>query len=332
MSKKITIQDIAKRADVSIATVSRILNNKGKVKETTKQHVLSVMKEMNFSAPSASSLTDSNSKNLLMCLPDFQNPFYSDIIDGAQTAAHKNGYEIFLIQAKDFYKDREAYENILKSNSFAGLLILSAIPQMDLIEELSLICPVVMCSEYPENPKMSFISINDIESAKKAVNYLISTGRKKIGMINSTLNHKYARHREHGYREAMKEAGLLIDENWIAHISAVDYSLSYSTVLHILNSENRPDAFFTSSDVFAASVINAAQNLNLQVPNHISVIGFDNIEIAKITNPQITTISQPRYQMGLQSCLLLIEKINNPVMPDRQIILETELIVRGSTL
>lgn len=332
MNRKITIQDIANRAGVSIATVSRILNNKGNVKESTKQHVLNVMKELGFSPTESRTLTDSDSKSLLMCLPDFQNPFYSKIIDGAQAAAHKNGYEIFLLQAKNFYAQKHVYQSILKSNSFAGLLILSAIPQMDIIEELSLICPVVMCSEHPENPRMSYISINDVESAKKAVRYLISTGRKKIGMVNSTLKLKYARHREKGFREALKEAGLAVNEKWITHVPAIDYSLSYAHVQAILTSGDRPDAFFTSSDVFAASVINASHHLGLDVPHDISVIGFDNIDLAKITNPQITTISQPMYDMGFQSCLLLIEKIENPAKPDRKIILDTELIVRGSTL
>ncbi|MGB8454897.1 MAG: LacI family DNA-binding transcriptional regulator [Anaerocolumna sp.] len=328
----ITIEEIAKKANVSIATVSRIINHKGSVKPETRQRVLDIMEELNFLPRTISPLSDSNSNVILMCVPEFDNPFNSLVINGVQKSAHEHGYDILLLQAKAFYTESSDYTNILKNNSIAGIIILSSVPHPKLIEELTFRCPVVMCSEYCEEYNVPFVSIDDVAAARTAVNYLISSGCKKIGMINCSLKHKYARHREQGYKDALEAAGMTINESWIAHISSINYSLALSNAMHILSLPDRPDAFFTASDVFAVSVMNGAKKLGLSVPGDISIIGFDNIELSTMTEPQITTIEQPSYQLGFQSCELLVEKIDKPFIEDKQIILGTELIVRGSTL
>lgn len=331
-STKMTIEAIAKQSQVSIATVSRIINNKDNVKPETRQKVLKVMEDLKFLPSQPSALSDSGSKVILMCIPEFHNPFNSLVIDGVQNAAHAQGYDILILQSHGYYTDKEDYTNILKSNSIAGILILAAVPHAELLEELSFRCPVVMCSEYPENYGVSYVSIDDVASAKKAVNYLISTGRHKIGFINANKQFKYARHREKGYMEAMHEANLEINPSWITHISSINYRMALSNALHILKLPERPDAFFTCSDVFAISAINAAKQLNLKVPTDVSVIGFDNIELSIMSDPPVTTIEQPSLQLGYQACELLIEKINNPESAVKQIILDTELIVRNSTV
>lgn len=328
---KITIEEIAKRANVSIATVSRIINHKDTVKPATRQKVLDIMEEMNFQPKSAPVITNSKSKVILMCVPDFTNPFNSPVIDGVQKAAHVHDYDVLILQSKDFYTESTDYLNIIKNNSLAGMLILSSAPTSKLLEELSFRCPVVMCSEYAEDYGVSYVSINDFDAAKKAVNYLISTGCKKIGMINSNTKFKYARHREKGYFSALTDANLESNPEWISHISSINYNLALSNAKHILSLPNRPDAFFAISDVFAVAVIRAAKELGLRVPEDVSVVGFDNIELSVMCDPKITTVEQPAFDIGLQACELLIEKISNPSFTDKQIILNTELIVREST-
>ncbi|WMC91124.1 LacI family DNA-binding transcriptional regulator [Kineothrix sp. MB12-C1] len=328
---KITIEEIARRADVSIATVSRIINHKDNVKPATRQRVLEVMEALKFSPQRPSTLSDSNSKVILMCIPGFDNPFNSPVIDGVQKSAHSQGYDVLILQSRDFYTDSSDYTNILKNNSIAGILILASVPHSELLDELTFRCPVVMCSEYTENYGVSYVSIDDVAAAKKAVNYLISTGRKKIGFMNCNMHFKYARHREKGYLAALKEANAEINPAWTTHLSTINYSQAFSNALHILSLTDRPDAIFACSDVFAVSAINAAKQLGLRVPEDVSVVGFDNIELSTMSRPTITTIEQPCFQLGYQSCELLIEKIKNPNMEDKQIILDTELIVREST-
>lgn len=330
--KRITIEELAQKADVSIATVSRVINNKGNVKKATRDHVIEVMQEYDFQPPNMHSLSDPNSKILLTCVPDFCNPFYNPVIDGIQKAAHENDYDVLLLQSRDYYTETSDFTNILKEKAIAGILILSSVPTAALLNELSFKCPVVMCCEYPEDNSASYVSINDVAATITAINYLVSTGCKKIGLMNSSLKFKYARHREKGFSLALKEHGLEINEAWVSHISSINYNFAYSSALHMLQLPDRPDAIFACSDVYGIAIVNAAKTLGLRIPEDLSVIGFDNTEISLMSDPPLTTIDQPKMQLGYQSCELLIDKIKYPHAIDKQIVLNTELVIRGSTL
>lgn len=329
--KRITIEEVAAEANVSIATVSRIINNKGNVKKTTRDHVIETMQRLDFHPQNLHPLSDPSSNTILTCVPDFCNPFNSPVIDGIQKAAHENNYDVLLLQSKDYYTEISDFSNILKEKSIAGILILSSVSNNALLDELSFKCPIVMCSEYAENYGVSYISINDVTSSMTAVNYLISTGCRKIGLMNSSPKFKYARHREKGFFLAMNEHGLETNNAWISHISSINYNLAYSTALHILQLKNRPDAMFACSDVFGIAIVNAAKKLGLRVPEDLSVVGFDNIDVSLMSDPPLTTIDQPKFQLGYQAGELLINKIKSPDTIDKQIILNTELIIRGST-
>lgn len=312
------MEELAEKSGVSIATISRIINNSGNVKQSTKEHVIAVMQELDFHPKNMHPLSDTKSNVILVCVPDFFNPFNGTVIDGIQNAAHQNGHDVLLLQSKEFYTTFDDFSNILKNNSIAGIIILSSVSNNEILDALSFRCPVVMCSEHTENYGVSFVSINDLTSSMTAVNYLVSTGKKKIGLMNCNTRFKYARHREKGYIKALKEAALEVNEQWMAHISSINYKLAYSTALHMLQQKNRPDAFFACSDVFGIAIINAAKQLGLKVPEDIAVVGFDNIDIAIMSDPPLTTIEQPTYQLGFQACELLLEKIKNPETTDRK--------------
>lgn len=330
--KQITIEELAEKANVSIATVSRVLNNKGNVKKETKNHVIEIMKEYDFHPKNIHLLSDPSSKILLTCVPDFCNPFYSPVIDGIQKAAHENDYDVILLQSRDYYTEFSDFTNILNEKSIAGILILSSVPDAKLIGELNLKCPVVMCCEYPEDYDIPYVSINDVTSTITAMNYLVLIGCRKIGLMNSSLKFKYARHREKGFYIALNEHELETHPAWIAHISSINYNLAYSSALHILQLPDRPDAMFACSDVYGIAIVNAAKNLGLHIPEDLSVIAFDNTETSLMSDPPLTTIDQPKQQLGYQSCELLIDKIKSPESANKQITLNTQLIVRGSTL
>ena len=220
---------------------------------------------------------------------------------------------------------------MIKKEGFSGVLWLSSTPPAELLSVISHHCPIVMCCEYPEDYPCSYVTIDDVSAAFKAVNYLISTGCRKIGFVNCSLKYKYARHRRDGYLRALNNAGLEYNPDWYVSIPTIDYTLAYSAVLQTLNAGPVPDAFFTCSDVYAAATINAAQQLGIRVPADLSVIGFDNIETSRMTLPAITTIAQPGFQIGQQAGSLLVEKILNPELADRHMLLSTELVIRDST-
>lgn len=329
MKGKPTLIQIADKAGVSIATVSRILNETGQVSHTTRQKVLHAIRELEYDTALAK--TTSAYGAILVLVPDFVNPFYANIIDGIQQTARDNHFEAFLVQTKDFYPTPNYYLNLLKRGHFSGALWLSSTPPGELLTVIENYCPIVMCCEYPEDQSCSYVSIDDVTAAYRAVNYLISLGCTKIGFVNCSQKYKYARHRREGYLKALEHSGLHFNPEWYISIPSIDYTLAYSAILQTLNGDSLPDAFFACSDVFAAATINAAQHLGIRVPEALSVIGFDNIETSRITSPPITTIAQPNFQIGQQACAILVEKIRNPNLPNRQILLNTELIIRDST-
>ncbi|MFV0380289.1 MAG: LacI family DNA-binding transcriptional regulator [Anaerorhabdus sp.] len=336
MSKrnKVTIEDVASEANVSIATVSRVINEKDKVGLKTKEKVIAAINLLGFEIKKTNSLSDNNSKTILVCLTELKNPFIVPVIDGIQNSAHKNGYDTFLLQTKNLYVNFKDYESVLKSQKFAGVVFLSSVTSLQLkiiTEQLNYRCPTVFCSEYVEDANISYTCIDDVEALYKSTSFILSCDRSKIAFFNCSFNHNYARRREIGFRKAMEDNQIPINEHWMFNLSTVNYSLAYSSALDLLSLENRPDAIVCASDMFALGIIKACKKKKLKIPEDIAIIGFDNIDLTVITDPPLTTIAQPSYQLGYKSCELLVEKINNPETPVKRIVLETELIVREST-
>ena len=332
ISKTVTISQIAKQANVSIATVSRIINKSGYVKPETTQKVLQAISHFGLTPKDFHiAETATNTCSILVCFPDFRNPFYTEVIDGIQAAAASRGFRTFFYEASDYKNALNEYEVIMDQNHFSGLLLVHNIFDKEKLSRLRLKYPIVMCSEHCYLPNVSFVSIDDIYSSQIAINYLISTGRTKIALINSMLTNAYAKYREKGYLEAMAKAGLVPRNEWIMHVSSIDFDMAVSIISALLKKPDHPDAFYCVSDVYGAAAIKAIQNCNMQVPKDIAVIGFDNIDLSKMVVPSLTTISQPKRQIGHQSCELLLDLIENPSSPTQHILLNTELIVRDST-
>ena len=329
MPKKATLTQISQTAGVSIATVSRVLSGKDTVSPGTRQRVLRAIRDLEFDAGLKPAVPVGSS--ILALVPDFYNPFYAGIIEGVQQTAHAGGYEVFFLPTGDTYSGAAALSGMIRREGFSGILWLASTPGPELLTAVGSSIPMVMVGEYPEDHPVSYVSVDDVTAAYRAVSYLISTGCRRIGMVNCSSRYKYARHRLEGYRRALEDAGLPFDADQYASIPSIDYTLAYSAALQVLHNEPAPDAIFAASDVLAAAVINAASSLGIRVPESLSVIGFDNVLTGRITQPSITTIAQPSLQLGQQACSILLEKIQTPSLPDRHILLNTELIIREST-
>lgn len=324
ISENVTISQIAEKAKVSTATASRVINQPGTVKEETRNRVLQAMKELNYQTKR------SDHKILLASFSDFVNPFYSECITGMQTAARRRDYQLFLQQI-DNTDNPAAYDNLINSKVFQGIIFCHSVPSGETLDSLRMKYPIVMCSQYNDETDIPYVAIDDYESAWKAVSYLAATGRKKIAFINSSLNHSYSRLREKGYREALLAAGLLVREEWIAHLMDISFDIAYSIAHSLLSAADIPDAIFCASDVFACAAVKAAHTCNLDIPADIAIMGFDNVNLTNMTFPTISTVNQPAYQMGYQSCNLLIDQIENPSISNRAIIMATDIVVRAST-
>jgi DNA-binding LacI/PurR family transcriptional regulator len=192
---KATVKQIADLTGVSVATVSRVMNHKTTVKEHTRQKILEAMEQLNVN-PSSVFSTDQTSRTILLCVPDFSNPFNNLIFEGIHKSAYRNRYRVPILQSKEAYPTFEDCEEILKNHSFAGIILLTSVVDTKVLETLNRSYPVVMCSEHCDINGVSFVSIDDVTAARKATEYLVSCGCKKIALLNSPLSRSYARNRE----------------------------------------------------------------------------------------------------------------------------------------
>lgn len=327
MYKNVTIAEIAKRANVSTATVSRALNGASSVKESTRNLILSTA---NSIARENSTRPANESRIILASFPNLSNPFYANMFKGILDAVASRNYKV-VFYAMDNYTAKDSYSFFSENVFFDGLIIAHAVPDYHYLDSVRERVPIVMCAEHNEGEIGPYVAIDDYEAAYNAVRYLISTGRKKIAMLNSSLRNNYARHRERAFRDCLAAYGLPLREDWIVHSSEVNYYLGLTAASQLLNKPDKPDAIFCVSDVFAAATINTAVGLKIAVPEDLAVVGFDNIDIATMTLPTITTVAQPTYQIGAQACQLLIDQLEYHSYVPKQVILNSELIIRNST-
>lgn len=327
-----TIQDVAKKAGVSVATVSRVLNDSPAVSHEAKEKVMNAIKELNYHPNLLGrNLRRMETKMILALLPNVSNPFYARIVKGIEDVGHKNGYNVMLCNTDSDIKRERIYLELLKNKLSDGVIFMA--PEMDK-DELTLIgqnYPVVQCCEYKEGARVSHVSIDNFAAAYKAVKHLTGLGHRRIGMISSDKNFLSVKQREAGYKKALQDEGIEFDENLVKY-GDYGFKSGLRAAKQLLSMNLRPTAIFAISDIMAIGAIRAAKEAGLKVPEDVAVVGFDNISFASMYDPMLTTISQPKYDLGCVAMELLLKHINGKLSEPQNIILEHELIIRESTV
>ncbi|MCY1152103.1 MAG: LacI family DNA-binding transcriptional regulator [Sphaerochaetaceae bacterium] len=330
MNKKATYNEISTLSNVSIATISRFMNKPFSVKKETREKILEAMQKLGMDSSFIENKKSIENNVIIFNIPSLINPIYSEIIAGAKDCANRNRYNLLI--SEDVITDRSInnFIDMLKTSNAAGLITTNIIPT-NLLEEINNVVPVIQCGEHNTALSLPYVSIDDIQASKKAVDYLISLGRRKIAILNGPLEYKYAKDRLIGYQQSLISADIPLDYNLIYEIPKINYDIACATCHQLINSKNRPDAIFAVSDIYAIAAIKTIKQNHLKVPNDIAVIGFDNIFLTYMTSPTITSVSQPKYQLGIYSCSMLIQRINKEESPLESMKLETEIIIREST-
>ena len=325
-----TIQEVAQKAKVSVATVSRYLNNPDIVAKATRLRVEEAIQDLNYE-PSilGRNLRKSESKLLIVLIPSISNPFYTEIINGIEDTAIEQGYNILLCQTDSNPKREAIYFNLIKNQLADGIITMDPAVDRRNLTEISSAYPLVQCSEYDEEGIISYVTIDNELAAYHAVKHLIKIGHQKIAMINSNEKFLYARERKQGYERALKESGLSIYPEWVYTTENLEFDSGRQAMKKLLNRDIRPTAVFTVSDILAIGALKEINATGLHVPEDIAVIGFDKINFSNMTYPTLTTIAQPMYQMGSMSAQMLINKISGKRTDS--IILDHELVIREST-
>ncbi len=329
-SNKVSIALVAKQAGVSSATVSRVLNHPELVNEETVRTVSSIMESLGYKPQPSRAKNTSDRKLILIHVPETSNPFYDEVITGVTSANENHAYRTLISQGD--LNHRGAMDNFVQllEDTRAGGVILCSNLKKEYCDRISAAVPLVQCCEY-SNEDYSYVSIDDFRAAYTAMEHIYSTGHRKIAFVNGPSNFKYATERFHGYEAFLEYAGLPFQSSWCINIPEINYEIAFAATSQMLNSSEPPDAVLASSDVIAAAVIKAAKLHQLNVPEDLIVVGFDNVFISTISDPPITTISQPRFQIGYTAGEILHQHIVSKQAQPQHIILNTELIIRASS-
>ncbi|MGB8271557.1 MAG: LacI family DNA-binding transcriptional regulator, partial [Priestia megaterium] len=284
----VRIIDVAKKANVSTATVSRVLSKPNTVTEETTEKVLQVIKELNYQPNAlARQLRKLETKTILVIVPDITNPFFSKVLRGIESVAVINGYQVLLGDTGNDLERENGYLNILLQKKADGMVLLTARMESKNIEEMALKYPVVLACEYIEGSAIPTVSINNISGAQKATEYLVKLGHKRIGFISGPLGGVIGQDRLKGFYQTMARYNLTI-ESVLVQEGNFSYESGFNIMNQFLDLNHPPTAVFAANDEMAFGAINAISSKGLSVPHDISVVGFDDIKFSSIFKPTLT--------------------------------------------
>lgn len=327
------IREIAKKAGVSVATVSRVQNHPETVAQATREKVQAIIDECNYT-PNwfARGMNLGKAETIGIIVPDILNPSYMEIIKGIEDIMAESGYITLICDGScDAQKEEESIDNLLKRNTDGLIIISSSISKEKLLSIKSKGIPIVSIGESNACKDIDTVKIDYEKASYKATKHLINIGYDKIAIINGPKDKKENELRLDGFKKALESNNVKIEKNYILH-SEVSLDEGYLLAKKLLKLKNPPRAIFATNDIFAFSVMAALRDSNIKVPEEVAVIGFDNINLSRMIESKLTTIINPLHKQGVLGARLLIDIINNQEDDGftQEIVLETKIKIRKS--
>lgn len=324
-SPRVKMADVARTAGVSVATVSKVVNGRYGVAQSTVDRVQQVIESMGYEASLGAKSLRSHRTNVLgILVADFE-PFSTELLKGASAALGETGYELLAYSGGGGGK--VGWERRYISR-LSGTLIDGAIIVTPTVVDANYGIPVVAVDPHTGPSGPPTVDSDSLAGAVTATRYLIGLGHRRIGFIGGRPDLESARLREAGFRQAMADAGIAVDES-LVRSGGYATKTTEGPAHELLTLPDRPTAVFAANDLSAIAVIDVARELGLAVPDDLSVIGFDNVPESALANPPLTTIAQPLQQMGAEALRLLVDVING-VERDPHLRLPTQLVERSS--
>ncbi|MDF2925291.1 MAG: LacI family transcriptional regulator [Paenibacillaceae bacterium] len=330
---KSTIYDVAEAAGVSIATVSYVVNGKRKVAAKTRAKVLQAMEQLQFQPNLfASALMGKSTFTIGLLVPDISNPFFAHLARAIEDEGRLAGYTLFICSTDSDPERLARYLNLLAQKSVDGLVIATGAADRSLFEPLlAQGMPLAQIArEIPRLPVQTVL-VDDYEGGRLAAEHLLQLGHRQVGIVAEQPGITSSEERLNGFRHALEdEAAAVCLQEWVVHCEAA-VSSAKDAGLRLLRRHPRPSAVFACNDLLAVGILQAARELDLKVPEQLSVVSFDDTVLASATAPALTAVSQPINHMGKLVIGLLLQEIKGEQPVKQRIIVRPELLARGTT-
>jgi LacI family transcriptional regulator len=326
------MRDVAERAGVSVTTVSHVINETRPVSDELRQRVLAAIDELGYQPNVlARSLRRGETHTIGMIVPDSANPFFAELARGIEDTSFAHGYNLILCNSDGDLDKELIYADVLTEKQVDGILFVAAGVSTDHIRALQeRRIPVVIVDREIPDVSVDQVLTNNARGGWLATRHLLELGHRCIGCITGPSDVTPSAERVTGYRQALSEGGIPVDEVLIVK-GDFQYESGYRAARQILARDDPPTAIFTCNDLMAVGAISAAVEMGRQVPVNLSVVGFDDVRLASFANPPLTTIVQPKYEMGVLATTMLLERMRNHDIPPRRRLLDTRLLIRQST-
>lgn len=330
-----TLKEVAKKAKVSITTVSRVMNDAAKVNPETRERVERAMRVLGYQPSRVAQrlrTTNGRSKLLGLIIPDIQNPFYSNIVRGIEDVAYGKDYAVILCNSDENSSKEKFYLDVLQSESVDGVILPPIHQHGKMMEGLiDSGIPIVCVDRKLAQSTLDTVVIDNEKGGYLAVSHLLEQGHQRIAILTSSPQFSSFEERQKGYEKALTEAGIEIDRDLIREGDPRSSEDARQITHEILKLNPAPTAIFATNNLMTLGVLEAVNEQHLKIPRNISVIGFDDMPWAKAISPPLSVIKQPAYEMGRRAAELFFQRIEDPGREPVQVIMEPKLIVRKST-
>lgn len=332
----VTIKDVAERAGVSPSTVSRVISDSPRISEKTKEKVRQAMKELGYHPNAiARSLVNKTTKTIGIVMPRsaehvFLNPFFPEALRGIAKCAHDEEYCLLLTTGNTEKEQMESLNSIVFGGRVDGLILMySRVNDAILHKVMELNLPFSMIGRPYNDENINYVDNDNVKAAYEATNFLIKKGHRRIGLINGSLNLVVSLDRFEGYKKALIENKIKLDESLLTSSDFVQQG-GYDCMKIILSNPNPPTAVLVTDDLMAFGAIRAARELGFKVPHDISILSFNNIPLAEHATPPLSSVDINAYKLGFEAARLLIDEIMGKNKEKQKIIVETKLMSRKS--
>ena len=327
-----TAKDVAKRAGVSIATVSRVVNNHESVSPVIRDKVLQAIEALGYRPSRAAQLLRAKRGHVIgLVIPDIQNPFFTAVARGIEDVAYQHGYSLILCNTDEDSDKERLYLDVMRAEAVAGLILASTVqdnPQVGRFFEDGI--PVVAIDRHLNDPRIDSVMVDSLRGTLKAMAHLFELGHRRIGFIGGPVTITTMAERRDGYLAAHQRYGVTASPE-LMRFGSPRLAGGHACAQELLQLASPPTALFVANNLMALGALQAIQERGLRLPQDISMVSFSDLPWSSLLHAPLTAIAQPDYELGQKAAELLLERLNQPDKPTRHLYLPLKLIVRAST-